>query len=276
MAGPTKNLRKIYKFARQAENLSSINIRIGLLGGKKVIQATKKAIGADPISSVAELPDMSFAGAFNLLIVGVKDKKDLLEKAGFLRKASSPVIVVIENSEGVGDDKALDKIEQIIDLNNLLFLGEGDFDARLKNAIIRELYDKRLAIGRVLPTFRAEIASEIISTTSNQNALVGIAVFLPGADMPILTLNQMKMILELAAVHNKSMNVERVKELLVTLGSGYVFRGLARQLLAFIPGPGFIVKGIVAYGGTQSIGQAAIQYFTRGAFPLESRNKSSD
>lgn len=270
---PTTGIRKIYKFARQTENISNLKLRIGIAGRKKIVKTIRDTFGADPISSVVEIPDMSFAGAFDLLIIALKDVAELTEKAHIIEKSAAPVIIVFEQSKAV-TDKTLDKLEGLIDLNSLIFLKESDFQKRLHNAVVRELDDKKLAIARVLPLFRNRIAADIISDSSKQNALIGAAVFLPGADMPILTLNQMKMVLELAAVHNESLSVERAKELLVTFGSGYIFRAVARQLLGFVPGPGFIVKGIVAYTGTRALGQLAHEYFTRGAFPLEIGNKS--
>jgi uncharacterized protein (DUF697 family) len=36
---------------------------------------------------------------------------------------------------------------------------------------------------------------------------------------------------------------------------------VARELLDFVPGPGWVLKGAVAYAGTRALGEAAIRYF---------------
>ena len=48
------------------------------------------------------------------------------------------------------------------------------------------------------------------------------------------------------------------------MGSGFGLRAIARQALSFLPGPGWIIKSSVAYGGTRAMGQSASAYFTSG------------
>jgi len=138
---------------------------------------------------------------------------------------------------------------------------EGSFQKNLQSRLIEELVDKKLALGRLMPGLREQIASQIIAASCKQNSIIAAAVFLPGADMPILTLNQMKMVVELAALYDKKLSVERAKELLATVGSGYLFRGLARQMLGFLSWPGFMLKSAVAYGGTKALGKAVCEYY---------------
>jgi len=140
---------------------------------------------------------------------------------------------------------------------------QGSFQKNLQSKIIQELADKKLALGRLMPGLREPVASQIIAANCKQNSLIAAAVFMPGADMPILTLNQMKMVVELAALYDKKLSVDRVKELLATLGSGYLFRSLARQMLGFLSWPGFILKSAVAFAGTKTMGKAVCEYYKK-------------
>ena len=54
-----------------------------------------------------------------------------------------------------------------------------------------------------------------------QNAGVGLVVFIPGADLPIMTLNQAKMLLQIAAAYGEPMGKERVKELAAVVGGAF-------------------------------------------------------
>jgi uncharacterized protein (DUF697 family) len=45
---------------------------------------------------------------------------------------------------------------------------------------------------------RRAICEELIRKFSRQNAIVGVAVFVPGADLPVLTLNQVRLVLRIA------------------------------------------------------------------------------
>jgi uncharacterized protein (DUF697 family) len=86
-------------------------------------------------------------------------------------------------------------------------------------------------------------------------------VWIPGADLPLLTLNQIRLVLRIALAHGEEIDGSRVPELLGVVGAGFGLRTLARQLLDFVPVAGWVVKGAVAYAGTRAIGEAATQYF---------------
>ena len=79
--------------------------------------------------------------------------------------------------------------------------------------------------------------------------------------MPILTLNQIRLVLRLALAHGQEIDRERAVELLGVVGAGFGFRAIARQLLDFVPFAGWAVKGAIAYTGTRAIGEAAVRFF---------------
>jgi uncharacterized protein (DUF697 family) len=123
----------------------------------------------------------------------------------------------------------------------------------------------RTALGHNFEFVRRAVARETVQKTAWQNAAVGVLMFLPGADMPIMTLNQGKMLLQIAAAYGQPLDQERIKELAAIVGSGFVLRTVARELLDFVPGFGWAIKGGIAYSGTVAMGNAAIEYFERGA-----------
>ena len=88
-----------------------------------------------------------------------------------------------------------------------------------------------------------------------------MAIFVPGADFPVLTLNQIRLVLRLAAAHGVEVDQDRWPEVLATVGAGLGFRAVARQLVGAIPVAGWLVKGTVAYAGTRAVGEAAHRYF---------------
>lgn len=89
-------------------------------------------------------------------------------------------------------------------------------------------------------------------------------MFVPGADMPVMTLNQIKMILQVASVYNQAMSVERAREIMVVVGSGFALRTAARQLAGLVPGFGWAVKAGIGYSGTLALGYAALEFFEDG------------
>ena len=122
----------------------------------------------------------------------------------------------------------------------------------------------RTALGHNFEFVRRAVAKELVKKTAWQNAAVGVLMFIPGADMPIMTLNQGKMLLQIAATYGQSLDTDRVKELGAVVAGGFLFRTFARELVGLIPGFGWAVKGGIAYSGTVAMGAAAISYFEEG------------
>ncbi len=139
-----------------------------------------------------------------------------------------------------------------------------NIDQPLIEGLLKGLKEKEIAVSRSLPRFRKTAARLITKRTAQQNGIIGAVTIIPGTDMPILMANQIKMILQISAIYDKDLSMERITEILFTIGSGYTWRALARQLLDFIPGVGWIIKGSVAFTGTHLIGEAAIKYFEKG------------
>lgn len=124
---------------------------------------------------------------------------------------------------------------------------------------------KKLALAHNFAFMRKAVSEDAVRTTAWQNALIGVVTPIPGADMPIMTANQIKMLLQVAAAYGQPLNVERVKELAAVVAGGYVLRALARQTLTLVPVLGWAVKGGIGYTGTIAMGKAAIRYFEEGA-----------
>jgi uncharacterized protein (DUF697 family) len=115
-----------------------------------------------------------------------------------------------------------------------------------------------------IPALREPVVQEIVKRFALQNGVLGVAIFIPGADFPVLTLNQIRMVLRIAAAHGEEIDGERALELLPVVGAGLGFRALAHNLVGFVPGLGWAVQGAIAFTGTRALGEAAIAYFDSG------------
>jgi uncharacterized protein (DUF697 family) len=120
-------------------------------------------------------------------------------------------------------------------------------------------------LASLLPAFRPYVVDELIESAARRNARTSLMIFIPGADLPILTSMQMRMVLKIAACHGQKISPDRALELLTVLGAGFGFRMVARELLDFVPIAGWAVQSGVAYSGTKALGKAADEYFERGA-----------
>jgi uncharacterized protein (DUF697 family) len=119
-----------------------------------------------------------------------------------------------------------------------------------------------------LPALRKHVVEHTIRRFSRQNGILGVAIFIPGADMPALTLNQIRMLFHIAAAYGEQIDRERALEILAVVGAGFGLRAVAREALGFIPGIGWAIKGGIAYIGTQALGRAVAAYFDAGGQKL--------
>jgi uncharacterized protein (DUF697 family) len=139
--------------------------------------------------------------------------------------------------------------------------GQGFPVDEIARAIARKLGEDGTALAARLPVLRRAVCDELIRSFSRQNAVISALVFIPGVDMPVLTLNQIRLVLRIALAYGQELDGQRSVEIAGVVGAGFGFRALARQLLDLVPVAGWVVKGGIAYTGTRAIGEAAVRYF---------------
>ena len=132
--------------------------------------------------------------------------------------------------------------------------GASTLDRRMGEWIIAACKDKRLAFALAFPFVRRPLSLDAVRATSVQNAGVGVVVFIPGADMPIMTLNQAKMLLQIAAAYGQPLSAERIKELAAVVGGAFLFRNIARTAVGVVPVLGWAIKGAVGIRGHRGHG----------------------
>jgi uncharacterized protein (DUF697 family) len=139
--------------------------------------------------------------------------------------------------------------------------GRGFPVEEIAAALARRLDENGTALASRLPVLRRPLCDHLIKSAAKKNALIAAAVFIPGVDMPVLTLNQARLVLRIAIAHGQTVDNERIVELLGVVGAGFGMRAAARELLDVVPVAGWALKGGVAYAGTKAIGEAAVRYF---------------
>jgi uncharacterized protein (DUF697 family) len=91
--------------------------------------------------------------------------------------------------------------------------------------------------------------------------MIGAATFLPGADLPALTLNEALLTMRMAVATGRKPEPAGIwPELLGVAAAGLAARRLSRSL-EVLPVWGFLVKGAVAFGASAAIGEALRRRF---------------
>jgi small GTP-binding protein len=189
------------------------------------------------------------------------------ELYGALRAARAPLIVALNKIDLIKRDLrlVLDDIQRklgatAIPISAKTGAGVGD---RLLPAIVEAHPWMTVALGRALPAYRRQLSQRLIRGAAFLNAIIA-AEPIPFLDIPLLLASQVRLVLRIAAVYGESLSVRHARELLTTMAGSVALRYLASQLGKFIPGPGWLIGGIVTGLGTWTMGRVAVAYFEGG------------
>jgi uncharacterized protein (DUF697 family) len=176
------------------------------------------------------------------------------------RRPRVPVIVVLA-------DPALEARVPFVLATDIVRVGVGAaFPVdEIARRIAEKLDDEAAPLAALVPALRRPVCDALIASYSKRAAVIGAAVFLPGADMPALTLNQIRLVLMIATAHGVEVDRERLSEVLAVVASGFALRTAARQVLGAVPVAGWAVKGAIAFAGTRAVGETAVRYFAARA-----------
>jgi uncharacterized protein (DUF697 family) len=222
--------------------------------------------GGDPQairdSSGGEVSAYDIEGA-GLLLYAVEGGKTTSEDEEVLRLAERKGVEAIVVLTGGG--AAPVDVPYVLATNVLQVPPGTPVSAVAIAEMIAERADERAYMWAArLPLLREAVVEHTIAKFARQNGILGVAIFIPGADMPVLTLNQIRMIFRIAAAYGEEIDRDRALEILAVIGAGFGFRAFAREAMAFVPGVGWAIKGGVAYVGTRALGKAAVAYFEAG------------
>ncbi len=185
---------------------------------------------------------------------GADDTKVMKEAA----RRRIPIVAVVTGPSEVGH------VPYVLDRNVVrVRAGKGFPIEEITACLARSLGESATPLAARLPVLRRAVCDELIRRLSRQNGLVGAAVFVPGADLPVLTLNQLRLVLRIADAYGFEIDRERLPEVLAVVGSGLGLRAVARRSIGLVPLLGWAVKGAIAYTGTRALGEAAVRYFER-------------
>ncbi len=160
-------------------------------------------------------------------------------------------------------------------LNNGV-LDEPDAVKQLVKAVRKLKAVDDLALARHLPAFREAVSRSLIDDVAFANAVYAtstgvletnpIATLpLNAADMVVLTKNQAIMAYKIALAMGLTAEFRDVMpQLAAVLGSGFIFRQAARQLIGLVPGLGILPKVAVAFAGTHATGEIVYRWAATG------------
>jgi uncharacterized protein (DUF697 family) len=179
------------------------------------------------------------------IVIGTSAEREALERELLEEHRLEPSNVVhVASLEGSGADAVVDRV---IDMLGYV----------------------AVVAGRRTPALRQAIGHRVVRSAALQSAAVG-AVPLGGATTPVITLQQIRMVGQLATLHGvQPVGADRVLAALGILAAGFGWRALARGLVGFVPGVGWVIQGGMAYGVTRTMGEVVHARLAAGHDLLE-------
>lgn len=257
---------------KEATSTAQSAVGVAVLGDPYLVSLALVELGGAGMVRIADSPpgeaiDMRLSpGELGLLLVEPADEDEVLAAITEARVGAGVVVAVDE-----GPLASHRVIRPRAGVARVSFSPDPAGWAAVWGALLGLDSRHTVALGRQFPAMRQAARRRLIGRTARQNGLVGAVFFIPGTDMAVMTLNQLKMVLALAAMYEMELTQERAVELLGVVGVGFGFRTLAREVLGFIPGPAWVLKGGIGYTGTLALGEAAGRYFEAGAPATPSR-----
>jgi len=201
-------------------------------------------------TGAVRLGDPEGADVYVHVLAGEADDDDLM-LLRWAQRARVPVVAVAPRPAAT--------IPYVL-ATDVVWLGVGEeFPLEtIAGAIAARLGEHGAPLAARVPLLREPVCEQLIGSFARKNGLVAAAIWIPGADLPVLALNELRLVLRLAQAYGFADDVrDRLPELAATLGAGFGLRAIARELLDLFPGAGWVLKSAVAYAGTRAVGEGA-------------------
>ena len=237
---------------------------------------TQSTLALISIDAIVEAP------IAHLIIVLVDaTRTDFSEEQALVKKwceAGKNVLVFINKIDLVGSNIVGDAQQGW--LASRVIYGSVNDIAYLEREFIPTLLEllplQHIALGRQFPLFRLTVARQLINEACFSNAAysfsTGLAEIVPVLDLP-LNVTDMVVLTKLQAFLAYKLGLllgfstrwqDYVAEFGSVIGSGFVWRQIARQLIGLVPGWGIVPKVAIAYSGTYVVGNAILGWYLTG------------
>ena len=251
-------LRKMLK-ELQASGRDEKPLAVG--GARELAHALQRQLVRGGDSTAVRLGDPEGAAAYIHLFTGAEQDERALKRA---YRARVPIVAV---AVGTGSENVSIPYVLATDVVRIR-AGEGFPHEAIARAIAGRLGEEGAPLAARLPLLRRAVCDRLVAAFARKNGIVAAAVFVPGADLPVLARNQVRMLLRLDQAYGLELDPRsRAPEVLAVLAAGLGLRSAARELLDLVPVAGWAVKGAVAYAGTRALGEAAIRRLEEAGVP---------
>ena len=253
-----------------------VRVHVDATCAHELVLAVKEALVAQRSGGLVEVRGLELADGADrpdavIVLAGTEDVSSLVS-----RYAGSGVSVALV-VEGALDAPQFHLSEQAASLVTLIAASSKPALLDKLGAWLASASDKAIAFAANFSFCRGAVVDALVQRCAAQNAAVGAVHLIPGSDLPVMTVNQCKLALDIAAAYGEGIDASRAAELVGVVGAGVAYRALARTLLGLVPGLGGVLRAGVGYAGTLATGNALKARFELpGALPSRDAAPAED
>jgi uncharacterized protein (DUF697 family) len=225
-------------------------------GASELANVLRRDLGKDAKPGGIRRGDDPRGAAVFVYVLGHEPTEDDERALKRARRARVPIVAVAVGHSS--DDVSI----PFVPATDVVRVGAGEgFPVEtIVRVIAARLGEDGAPLASRVPVLRSPVCDVLVSSFARRCGVLAAAVFVPGADLPVLALNQIRLVLRLEQAYGLDADPrERAPELLATLAAGFGLRAVARQLLGVVPVAGWAIQGAVAYAGTRALGEAAVK-----------------
>ncbi len=260
------SLRGAMKMGREAEENMGEHLHLSVLvdpaSAEWIVRAVRDALvpERDAIVDVRALGGVPTVAGIDVGIVISGGSDDAVRSAvRYFAGARQHVIVVAQSSLDVPDTQLPAKLGQYIE--EAVSSEHGPLLDRLAAALL-DSTEKDVSCAANFKFCRDVATARLVSRCATRNAFMGVADFIPGAGMPLMTMNQVNLCFDIAATHGKGLSFGRIPEVATVVFAGFAYRWAAHIFLRVMPGLSLLIRAGFAYGGTLVTGRMLSSHFT--------------
>ncbi len=279
---PTQVPKEIFELVRTVKttagkqaDLLSVHIIVDKTASRELVMTIKdllRPVSGEVILEVDELYEVQPHRAIPMrdvcfMICGSKSERVGVCASSYSESHIPTLIVADQNSEIPPAESVKSNSKAPVSLICIDQL--EDLSSKLTSWIMDQNDELIQKFVKVFSFLRAPYFDKLISTCAKENAMIA-AMPINKADMPLMTLNTVKMASQMNWVMSRGMGIATVAEMGCIMSSGYLMRAIARMLPQGNPVTKTTFDVAVSYAGTVACGKVLKNYYqVIEKFPLK-------
>ena len=252
------------------------------LAGQMRIDPARPQMQTQTPLMIGDLKDPNWISGADLIILVIEaTSKNTSREQSLAREwidSGKKVLVFVNKIDLLAHGQMLDDWTTW-QVDHLVYASAENPQSLLSNFVpvmLELLPDHLIPLARQFPLFRVPVSNHLINETCFSNAAYSLSTGLAGvvpalivpmnlSDMVVLSKAQAFLVYKLGLSLGLSTEWrDYVAEFGSVVGSGFLWRQLARQLIGLIPVWGIVPKVGVAYAGTYVVGHAVLKWYLTG------------